>query len=49
MEAMEGDLPVAEMEESVEDVSEDKFKERESVEGRSRSTSPRLSTLTTTY
>lgn len=48
MEAMEGERPV-EREESVEEVRDERLRERDMAEGRQRSTSPRLSTLVTTY
>lgn len=48
IEAIEGERPV-EREESVDDVSDDRFRERDMADGRHRSTSPMLSTLVTTY
>ncbi|MPC09839.1 hypothetical protein E2C01_002456 [Portunus trituberculatus] len=48
MEAMDGERP-AEREERVEEVREERFRDRDMVEGRHRSTSPRLSTAVTTY
>lgn len=48
MEAMEGERPV-EREERVEEVRDERLRERDMAEGRQRSTSPRLSTLVTTY
>ena len=48
MEAIDGDRPV-ESEDKVDEVSDDKFRDKDMVEGRHLSTSPRLSTLRTMY